>query len=78
MAELGALKQVLPGSEVAPLNLALVHLALGGDRRAIDRSWRTRAADSQLLGWVGRDAIFDPRRSDPWLVSLPRELHFME
>ncbi len=63
---------------MAPFNLALVHLGLGDHGRAIDELERALAADSQFLGWIGRDAIFDPLRSEPRFVALARRLHFTE
>jgi len=76
MAELDTLKQLSPGGEPAPFSLALVELGLGEHARAIDELERARAADSQFLGWLGRDAIFDPLRTDPRFVALVRGLGF--
>ncbi len=77
-AELEALKEMSPDGVVAPFNLALVYLGLGDHGRAIDELERALAADSQSLGWLGRDAIFDPLRSEPRFVALARRLHFTE
>jgi len=77
MAELGALREASLGGEVAPFNLALVYLGLGDRERAIQELERARAADSQFLGWLGQDAIFDPLRTDPQFVALLRELGFV-
>ncbi len=78
MAELATLRKASPDGEVAPFNLALVHLGLGDRQRAIDDLEKAHAADSQFLGWLGRDAIFDPLRSDPRFVALLRDLDFVE
>lgn len=76
LAELEALREE-SGGEVTPFNLALVYLGLGDHARAIQELERARAADSQFLGWLGKDAIFDPLRSDPRFVALLRELNFV-
>ncbi|HZD03402.1 MAG TPA: hypothetical protein VE173_00745, partial [Longimicrobiales bacterium] len=78
LAELDALRADSPDGEVAPFSLALVRLGLGEHQRAIDELERARTADSQFLGWLGEDAIFDPLRSDPRFVALLKELHFAE
>jgi len=75
-AELEALKEMSPDGVVAPFNLALVYLGLGDHGRAIDELERALAADSQSLGWLGRDAIFDPLRSEPRFVALLKRLNF--
>lgn len=67
--------------ELGEGGMATVYLAragLGEHARAIDDVERARDADSQFLGWIGRDAIFDPLRSDPRFVALLRELRFVE
>ena len=78
MAELDELERVSPGGQVLPFNLALVYLGLGDHARAIDNLELALAADSQMLGWLGLDAIFDPLRSDPRFVALLRKLNFIE
>jgi len=77
-AELEALKGLSPDGDVAPFSLALVHLGLGEHGRAIDELEKARAADSQFMGWLGRDAIFDPLRADPRFIALLKELHFVD
>ena len=53
-----------------PFNLALVHLGLGDRVRALDYLERALAADSQMMPWIGRDAIFDSIRSEPRFAAL--------
>jgi serine/threonine-protein kinase len=77
LTEMDALKEASPGGEAAPFNLALGYLGLGDHARAIEELERARAADSQFLGWIGQDAIFDPLRSEPRFVALLRDLHFV-
>ena len=55
---------------VLPFNLALVYLGLGDRARTLDNLERALAADSQMMPWIGRDAIFDPIRSEPRFVAL--------
>lgn len=78
MAELDELERISPGGQVLPFNLALVYLGLGDHARAIDNLERARDADSQMLGWLGLDAIFDPLRSEPRFAELLRDLNFIE
>jgi hypothetical protein len=35
-------------------------------------------ADSQLLAWLGQDAMFDALRSEARFVALLRKLHFVK
>jgi len=74
MAELEDLKKMSPGGEVLPFNLAIVHLGLGDRQLALDYLERAYAADSQWMGWLGRDRIFDPLRGEPRFVALVRKL----
>jgi serine/threonine-protein kinase len=78
MAELDELKRVSQGGEVLPFNLALVYLGLGDHPRALDHLERALAADSQMLAWLGQDAIFDPLRGEPRFRALMKRLHFVQ
>ena len=78
LAELAELERISPDGQVLPFNLALVYLGLGDHTRAIDDLERALAADSQMLGWLGLDAIFDPLRSEPRFVALLKKLNFIE
>lgn len=77
MALLEDLKQMSPGGEVAPANLALLHLGLGDYPRAIDELERAYTASSQALVWLKIDRIYDPLRSDPRFIALMRRLDFL-
>jgi TolB-like protein len=78
LAELDGLKKISRGGQVLPFNLALVYLGLGDHERAIAYLERALAADSQMLGWLGYDAIFDPLRSDPRFLALMKKLNFVD
>jgi tetratricopeptide (TPR) repeat protein len=77
MAELEALKKLSQGGQVLPFNLALVYLGLGDHVRALDNLERALAADSQMMAWLGRDAMFDPLRSEPRFIALLKKLNFL-
>jgi TolB-like protein/tRNA A-37 threonylcarbamoyl transferase component Bud32 len=76
LAELDALRRLAGDAPVLPFNLALVYLGLGERGRAIDYLERALAADSQMLGWLGYDAIFDSLREEPRFVALLKRLRF--
>ena len=78
MAALEELKKMSHGGQVLPFNLALVYLGLGDHVRALDNLERALAADSQMMAWLGRDAIFDPLRSEPRFMALMKKLNFVE
>jgi serine/threonine-protein kinase len=78
MKELETLKKMSPGGQVLPFNLALLYLGLGDHARALDNLERAHAADSQMLAWLGRDAIFDPLRAEPRFRALMKRLNFVE
>lgn len=59
---------------VAPFSLAIVYLGLGDHDKAMTYLERAYAMDSQWLGWLAHDRIFDPVRSDPRFVQLLRKL----
>jgi len=74
MGELAELKKMSRDGTVLPFNLALVYLGLGDRTRALDNLERALAADSQMMAWIGRDAIFDPIRSEPRFVALLKKI----
>jgi serine/threonine-protein kinase len=78
MATLEELKKLSKGGQVLPFNLALVYLGLGDHARALDNLERALAADSQMMAWLGRDAIFDPLRAEPRFMALMKKLNFVE
>jgi serine/threonine-protein kinase len=77
LAELENLSKISPRGDVLPFNLAMVHLGLGDRKRALDYLERAYAADSQMMGWLGKDRIFDPLRSEQRFVALLKKLRFI-
>jgi hypothetical protein len=75
--QIAALEKMSPGGKVLPFNLALVYLGLGDRARAIDYVEKAYGADSQLLAWLGQDAMFDSLRSEPRFTALLRKLNFV-
>jgi serine/threonine-protein kinase len=73
-AELADLEKRSPEGKVLPFNIALVHLGLGERARAIDDLERALAADSQMMVWIGRDAIFNSIRSEPRFIALLKKI----
>jgi serine/threonine-protein kinase len=73
-AELAELKSKALRGYVSPFNLAVVYLGLGDRERAVSYLEQSYAADSQWLGWLKIDHIFDPLRSDPRFVTLMEKL----
>ena len=57
-----------------PFNLAVVHLGLGDRTLAIDYLERAYASDSQWMGWLKKDRMFDPLRSEARFVALLKKL----
>jgi tetratricopeptide (TPR) repeat protein len=76
MAEMEDLKKRSLHGHVLPFNLAIVYIGLGDRERALDYLERAYASDSQWLGWLKGDRIFDPLRSEPRFVALMRKLRF--
>ena len=70
-------KKMSRGAPVLPFNLALVCLGLGDHARTLDNLARAVAADSQMMAWLGRDAIFNPLRSEPRFIALMKRLNFV-
>jgi len=75
-AALEELRKMSPGGEVAPFNLALVHLGLGDHPRTLDYLEQAYAASSELLVWLNVDRIYDPLRSEPRFIALMKRLNF--
>jgi len=75
-AELAELKSKALRGYVSPFNLALIYLGLGDRERALNYLEQSYTADSQWLGWLKGDRIFDPLRSEPRFVALIKELRF--
>jgi tetratricopeptide (TPR) repeat protein len=74
MAEIEELKRrSLRGSPTA-FDMAIVQLGLGDRARAVENLEKAHAADSQWLGWLKGDRVFDPLRSDPRFVALTRKV----
>ena len=76
MIELAELKKVSRDGKILPFNSALVYLGLGDRARTLDNLERALAADSQMMPWIGQDAIFDPIRSEPRFVALLIKMGF--
>ena len=76
MAEIEDLEKMSLHGEVPPFNLAIVYLGLGDRARALDHLERAYASDSQWLGWLKEDRMFDPIRSEPRFAALMRKLRF--
>jgi serine/threonine-protein kinase len=76
MRALASLRKMSPDGTVLPFNQALVDLGVGDHARAIENLEKAYEANSQLLAWVGRDAIFDPLRAQPRFMALMRKLNF--
>jgi len=78
MAQLAELEKTSLRGEVLPFNLALIHLGLGDHTRAVSMLERAYASDSQWLGWLKEDRIFDPLRGEPRFQALMKRLGFEE
>ena len=78
LKQIAVLEKLSPGGKVLPFNLALVYLGVGDLARAIDYLEKAYDADSQLLAWLGQDAMFDSLRSEPRFTALLRKLNFVK
>ena len=74
LAEVEHLKRVSLRGSVTAFNLALVSLGSGDHARALNCLEQAYAADTQWLGWLRNDRIFDPLRSEPRFVALLKKL----
>jgi hypothetical protein len=75
-AEAQDLKKLSPRGSVTSFNRALVALAQGDHARAVSYLEQAHASDSQWLGWLKGDHVFDPLRSDPRFATLMKQLGF--
>ena len=76
LAEIEKLKKRSKNGQGLPFNLALVYLGLGDHARALDDLEQAYASDSQWMGWLRGDRIFDPLRAEPRYIALLKELRF--
>ena len=64
------------GNYVAPLEFAMVHLALGDKTEGIARMKDAVNEHSFNIGFYIADPVFDPVREDPEFAALMNEMHF--
>jgi tetratricopeptide (TPR) repeat protein len=76
MAEMEDLKKRSLHDHVLPFNLALVYIGMGDRKRALDCLEQAYASDSQWMGRLKKDHIFDLLRSEPRFIALMRKLRF--
>jgi len=76
-SETADLKKLSLRGEVTPFNLAIVELGYGNRQRAIDYLERAYASDSQWMGWLNKDRMFDPLRAEPRFVALLKKVRFV-
>ena len=76
VAEVEDLKSMSLDGHVTPFDNALVALGLGEHARAVSLLEQAYALDSQWLGWLKEDRVFDPLRSDPRFAELMKKLGF--
>jgi TolB-like protein len=68
-------KKSLRGVPTA-FDMALVSLGLGDRARALDHLEKAYASDTQWLGWLKNDRVFDPLRPEPRFAALLKKLKF--
>jgi tetratricopeptide (TPR) repeat protein len=78
MAELEELKKKSARGKVLPFNQALVYLGIGNRKRALDCLEEAYASDSQWMGWLKADRIFDPLHGEPRYLALMKKLNFVK
>jgi len=76
LAEVEDLKAMSLNGVITPFDNALVAIGLGEHARAVSLLEQAYALDSQWLGWLKNDRVFDPLRSDPRFTELLRKLNF--
>ena len=78
LAEVEDLTKMSLNGVVTPFDNALVALGLGDYPRAVSLLEQAYALDSQWLGWLKNDRIFDPLREDPRFIALLKKLNFTQ
>lgn len=78
MAAMEELKKTSLHGYVPAFNLAIVYLGLGDRGHALKYLEDAYASDSQWMGWLKQDKIFDPIRSEPRFVALIKKLRFQK
>lgn len=73
-AEFKKLKQSSLRGNVTAFDMALVALGRGENARAVSYLEQAYATDSQWLGWLGEDRVFEPLRTDPRFQALAQKL----
>jgi TolB-like protein/Tfp pilus assembly protein PilF len=76
LAELEELKRLSGPRGDLPYNAGVVAIGLGEMARAVELLETARAADSQWMGWLKMDRMFDPLRADPGFQALLVKLRF--
>ncbi len=74
LAELEELKKLSLRGSVTAFNMALVSLGSGDHARALSYLEQAYASDTQWLGWLKNDRVFDPLRSEPRFIALMKKL----
>jgi hypothetical protein len=65
---------VSPRGYVPAFNFAIVYLGIGDRSRNLDYLGRAYATDSQWLGCLKYDHIFDPLRAEPRFTALLKKV----
>ncbi len=78
MAEVEDLKAMSLNAVITPFNNSLVAIGLGEYGRAVSLLEQAYALDSEWLGWLKNDRVFDPLRTDPRFAALLKKLNFEE
>jgi len=77
-AEIEETKRLSLQGTITPFNLAIIAMGQGDHGRAISYLEQAYASDSQWLGWLRADRIYDPLRADPRFVALLKKLGLEE
>jgi len=76
LATIDTLKQHFPDEAVPAFNLALIQLGLGKNDEALRQLEKAWSEDSQWLGYLKNDHVFDPLRPDNRFAALLRKAGF--